>query len=112
MLALLVAGTFAWRKPLDALEHYWLAAKALRGTRSNAPLKLQRKRWKTCLNCPIFYPPLRTCGTPLRKDLYDFGCWCNMEAKIKRLESRCWLNDNANTKYGWNERKRTRSPGR
>lgn len=49
-------------------------------------------RLAICRKCPIFYPPLQTCGSPLSEDP-SLGCWCNMEIKAKLLHASCWTRD-------------------
>jgi hypothetical protein len=60
-------------------------------------------RSSCCTKCPIFYSPLRTCGTPLRDP--DLGCWCSTEFKNRLSAARCWLRDKDSkkelTQYGW-----------
>lgn len=62
-----------------------------------------RERIDTCRKCPIFYPSLQTCGTPLKKELRGLGCYCNMEAKAKLEDATCWLDDELGDEaaYGW-----------
>lgn len=52
-----------------------------------------QRRLITCERCPVFFKPLRTCGTPLKKDLRGIGCYCFMEAKAKLTHATCWLDD-------------------
>lgn len=62
-------------------------------------------RLATCERCPIFYKPLRTCGTPLKKSLRDLGCWCFLPVKARLRAATCWLNDEigSGNEYGWRE---------
>lgn len=62
-------------------------------------------RLATCSVCPIFYKPLQTCGTPLRKTLRPLGCWCFMPAKARLAAAQCWIDENAPdaAQYGWNQ---------
>lgn len=58
-------------------------------------------RMEACRKCPIFYPRLGTCGSPL-SDNPDLGCWCAMEKKARLKEADCWLVENTtNSGWGW-----------
>lgn len=52
-------------------------------------------RMSVCRSCPIFYAPLQTCGSPLKryegipKEITRIGCWCHMPTKAFR-EASCW----------------------
>jgi hypothetical protein len=60
-------------------------------------------RLKTCESCPIFYRPLRTCGTPVVKELRHHGCWCYMMEAAKLHEKQCYLDADISPGYpgGW-----------
>jgi len=62
-----------------------------------------KRRLDACEKCPLFYPRLRTCGTPLVKDLRGLGCYCNMDLKAQIKEAGCWGDDNLNSdfSFGW-----------
>ena len=45
-----------------------------------------------CRECPLFYEPLSTCGTPFRKTAPQWGCWCHLPTKARLLEN-CWQYD-------------------
>jgi len=61
------------------------------------------RRYRTCRKCPIFYKPLRTCGTPLDKELRGLGCYCSCEVKPGIKSATCWADDNLgeDAKFGW-----------
>lgn len=59
-----------------------------------------KERMEFCRECPFFYKPLQTCGSPLKKDLRNVGCHCSMEAKVK-TKCNCWRYDTTDGKYGW-----------
>ena len=50
-------------------------------------------RMSVCQQCPIFYRPLQTCGTPLKKEDKSLGCWCYMAIKATSRHATCWLDD-------------------
>lgn len=103
--ALLVAAVFtnpfsasAWRKVWGAVTlwfDYTLDPHL-------APDDLYEARFAECRVCPLFYSPLKTCGSPLRKDLRGLGCYCNMETKAKMLYGDCWYRLNSgDADLGW-----------
>jgi hypothetical protein len=64
--------------------------------------KLVEARLAVCRACPIFYSPLRSCGSPLRKDLRGLGCYCNMEAKARLFYADCWYRiHSGDADIGW-----------
>ena len=62
-----------------------------------------KRRLEVCRQCPIFYSPLGTCGTPMKSELRDQGCWCHMETKSKLLGAHCFLDETLgpDAPYGW-----------
>ncbi len=83
-----------WTEGKAAAVAIWKSRKE--GVHPKADLRLIHCRsW-----CPIFYAPLQTCGTPLKKDLRDMGCFCHMPTKAK-TKCNCWLYDQTDGKRGW-----------
>lgn len=72
--------------------------------RSRASLdpQLTAARLQSCRVCPIFFRPLATCGTPLRRGLRSLGCHCHMPTKAAG-PANCWAYDEtAGTNHiGW-----------
>lgn len=64
-----------------------------------------RRRLACCAACPIYFKPLGTCGTPLKKELRTLGCWCVMSQKAKLRHATCWLRvrETHPTGYGWTD---------
>ena len=59
-------------------------------------------RMRQCFRYPLFYKPLRTCGTPLKKSLRDVGCHCSMPFKASMIYGSCWIRTDAPTSpHGW-----------
>lgn len=60
-------------------------------------------RYARCEKCPIFYKPLRTCGSPLDKELRGLGCHCSIPIKARLREATCWGDDNLGDEFvfGW-----------
>ena len=52
---------------------------------------LYDERMTVCQKCPIYFKPLRTCGSPLAKDPTK-GCSCYLVVKA-RGPANCWLYD-------------------
>lgn len=104
--ALLVAGLFSLRHPRDSWPRVSAALTTwLRWTREprRTPRWIYYGRMRTCFSCPFFYAPLRTCGSPLRKELHECGCWCSMEHAAAVLEKECWYRTESygDTEWGW-----------
>ncbi len=100
--ALLVAGIVSWRSPSLALRKIVAAFNSWRLFDTQADFWTKYRRYKVCRRCPLFYYPLRTCGTPLQKDLQSLGCYCNMESKVGFEAATCWIDENnASQTYGW-----------
>jgi hypothetical protein len=72
--------------------------------KSEVPIGVQAQRITRCEQCPIYYRPLRTCGSPMARKSWPngekMGCFCYMPVKIK-TKCNCWLYDETNGKMGW-----------
>jgi hypothetical protein len=65
-----------------------------------ADIETRQRRMAFCRQCPIFYKPLQTCGSPLTADK-DLGCYCHMPTKARLRAARCWLYDETAGQMGW-----------
>lgn len=112
--ALLVAAAFSevgsaegWRRIWRALS-LWIG---LLQVKNQAPPSLAARRIAKCSTCPLLFPPLFTCGSPLRNDLKDLKpqpCWCNMYFKATAKDATCYIDENcerdsATAGLGWGE---------
>lgn len=93
--ALLLAAAFTdifsadcWRRVGRALG-LWFGL--LRGGAMATP-ELTDNRLAVCRGCPLFWPRLGTCGSPLAQNP-KLGCWCHMASKARLAEATCWLDD-------------------
>ena len=78
---------------------FWMIVALCRPRR--APPWKRESRLDFCQNCPIFYSPLRTCGSPLRWRDRDIGCWCQLDVKAGLPNATCWLRDKGVDRGGW-----------
>ena len=85
----IIRGRFRWRMVPTLVDSVFLKAERVR------PIAYYSRN-AYCKRCPIFYEPLRTCGTP-RKG--DDGCWCHTPTK-NLGHANCWAYDNGKD-YGW-----------
>lgn len=103
--ALIVAALGTLAQPRSAWGRFLAAFVAF--TRhaedgGNTPHWLYYSRMRCCFRCPLFYKPLRTCGSPLRKSLRGVGCYCSMIFKASMIYGSCWIRTNAPTSpHGW-----------
>lgn len=51
------------------------------------------RRMNACRSCSLWFAPLQTCSSPLKKGASDLGCWCHMPTKSRLAEARCWLEE-------------------
>lgn len=60
-----------------------------------------RVRLSICRQCPIYYAPLQTCGSPLKPNDRR-GCNCYMPVKATRFAN-CWDYDlkQGQSEFGW-----------
>lgn len=101
-IAVLLAAAFSWRSPGGPLRRLWRGAKLIFKPGPKVKPIVYLSRIACCYACPIYYKPLRTCGTPLRDA--HLGCWCFMPAKAKLRDAECWLREeDYETEYGWPE---------
>lgn len=94
--ALFVAGVFSWRQPRVAVVKIWRAATFwVRFVRKHerADFWQTYRRYRACRACPLFFMPLRTCGSPLADDP-ELGCNCQMQVKSGIKDAQCWLLEN------------------
>lgn len=94
----------AYRRIWRALSLWWGAMD--NGTRVDE--EEYDRRIRICEGCPLFYWPLRTCGSPLSKTLRGMGCSCQMDVKARLKDATCWLDDELGTeaRWGWNSEPR------
>lgn len=95
-LALIVAGLGScWTRQgwirIGKAFALWFGILRHRGP--TIPQNLYELRYHICERCPLFYAPLRTCGSPLKRDLRRLGCWCYLPEKAKLLSAKCWIDD-------------------
>jgi len=92
IICLALAG-WALSKSNNPIKNLWNAGTnvvlTLFGGRNKKVGKdLWEKRLAKCAGCPVFYAPLRSCGSPLVQGKYT-GCYCHMPTKA-RYECDCW----------------------
>ena len=113
IIAIAIGAAYeAWSFVRERSAGLWLS---LTGQVPRVPPKVYQARMEVCRQCPVFYAPLRTCGSPLRRGSrvrnHPAGCSCYMPFKAK-FECNCWLwEEIANetlppqywhwTKFGW-----------
>lgn len=87
-------GVIQWNRPWHRLLGLWYLLKGTFLTYGDgawaSPEKVE-KRMAVCRQCPMFYEPLQTCGSPLKG--IRGGCWCSCEAKTIFEQADCWLAD-------------------
>lgn len=105
--ALLVAGVAGIARPRVALRalcrtvQLWISGFKEDGV---VDLATYERRLFTCRQCPVFYRPLQTCGSPLSKRLRGLGCACHMPTKARLKDAWCYLDSiYDDDHYGWNE---------
>jgi len=98
----IVFGLLTWNKPFIRFRDFWRLMHDILHADKVTPLWYQN-RMEVCSKCPVFFNPLRTCGSPLRWRDRDLGCWCSMEAKAKLTHATCWLrmHETRRTGFGW-----------
>ena len=85
----------AWHRcrtaPRQCMAQAWGVITAILTTDDPVNEKIITERLNTCARCPVFYGPMKTCGSPRSADP-DLGCWCYMPVKA-RTRANCWLYD-------------------
>lgn len=64
---------------------------------------LYYRRLRCCFKCPVFYAPLRTCGSPLNPGYESEGCACAMEVKAADPKATCFADEHDILDIGWIE---------
>lgn len=88
---------FTWREIWEALRMMFTALTSKKGKASD---ELFNERMETCRNCPVHFPALGTCGSPL-SDNPELGCWCFNEYKAREVSAKCWLREKTDINSGW-----------
>lgn len=79
-----------------AVNDSWEKVKGIKeamGAKQAVPDVVKQARLVTCPNCPIYFAPLGTCGSPLLpKPKFGIprGCFCHLEAAAGTRHD-CWL---------------------
>ena len=97
------------------LAREWVDLRASMAIRTAVAPETIQERLDVCAACPIYFRPLATCGSPLRRIWYRvrlflgfsvhspgytfYGCDCHMPTKA-RVQSNCWAYDRRMI-YGW-----------
>jgi hypothetical protein len=60
-------------------------------------------RLAVCRSCPLWYAPLQTCGSPLKRGWSGLGCYCFMPAKARTRTAECWADEQfgIDAEFGW-----------
>lgn len=105
--ALLVAGVFSLSRPRAGWARIAAAFKVwtrFAADPRRAPRWIYYGRVRACLRCPMLYKPLRTCGSPLAKELRDLGCWCHVEHMASVAAEDCWYREQGgDDQFGWGD---------
>lgn len=100
LAALYGMDRFSIKEMWQAARHVFVALTARRGRVDRVTYF---RRLRCCWRCPVFYPPLRTCGSPLAGNP-ELGCFCEEERKAAIPEATCWIDENAEDdmkEFGW-----------
>jgi hypothetical protein len=64
-----------------------------------------KARLEHCRQCPLFFAPLQTCGSPLDGD-GNYGCYCYMPVKAREKDATCWADETTpELEIGWTTKK-------
>lgn len=102
MAAIIVAAVygikrFTIRELLHAAHSVWIALTSKDARDASRTLFI--RRCLTCRRCPVFYKPLRTCGSPFSARP-ELGCWCSW-LKNKNKSATCWIRTHTTAQAGW-----------
>lgn len=59
----------------------------------HVPEEVYQARLKCCAACPFFAAQLGTCGSPLRKGMVEYGCYCYQRVAARFTAKRCWIDE-------------------
>lgn len=82
-----IFSRIAWRRILKAAKVLLLIA---RGHGQKVSEMEYHRRLRICADCVVWFSPLKTCGSPLRGEAKELGCWCFMPEKARYADSQCW----------------------
>ena len=84
-----VSSLKTWRKGSWAI-HTWFFPPSEEVSDS-----VYQRRLLTCEDCPIFFRRwgLRTCGSPLDREMPEAGCFCQMDELARDKYATCWLRE-------------------
>lgn len=100
--AVVLAGLFGMERMRlrDYLLAGWHVLLSLTIRRKNLDPELKRRRLAHCETCPIRFPGLETCGSPV-SEKPELGCWCHLPTLAQDPKSTCWLDDHTDLQNGW-----------
>jgi hypothetical protein len=107
-LALLVAAAFSdvsskagWRRIFRSVALWFRSLQS----GESVPQTTADARLTVCRGCSLWFKPLGTCSSPLKREAADLGCWCWMEAKVRLPQAQCWLDEDCQDEvpYGWKQ---------
>lgn len=107
LTAIILAALFGLSR--FSVKELWLALKFIlialfSGFRREAKVndEVYEQRMETCRNCPLYFAPLETCGSPLADDP-SLGCWCFNPKKARIAKATCWMREKTDIDYGWEQ---------
>lgn len=102
--ALIVGGVYSCLKDGNCIAQFFHVFHAVIFTRHKDHLLAEMRVNHCKTKCPVYFKPLGTCGSPLKRGDDKRGCYCHMETKAE-LEDNCWAYDRdqgeGQNYFGW-----------
>lgn len=102
--AVAIAGIYGQEKLgwIGLIKAGWVVLRAITTRNGKAAPEVFEARMKCCEECPIYWLPLKTCGSPL-SDHPELGCGCFLPVKGLQPEATCWADDTFGEQatFGW-----------
>jgi len=92
LVAALMSHDKSWRDYWRGVRGVWRAIFHRRLSKVHPDIA--EARMAICRECPLFFKPLMTCGSPLAEYRPELGCGCFLPALTKMRDGHCWLREN------------------
>lgn len=106
--ALVVAAIYGLKRftPWQMVKSAYAVLRSFMARYDKESADVAAGRLAHCKNCPIFFAPLQTCGSPIDSTEGWYGCFCYMPVKSQEKGATCWADDNdPELGIGWTTKK-------
>lgn len=90
-------GVFLGQSMSESVSRMYGALRAwfviARDRRKPVAPRIYTARLECCAACPFFSARFGTCGSPLKRGMREYGCWCYMPVAARYAGKQCWIDE-------------------